>query len=488
MSEERMSMNCSRCGGKLVVDTNRDTIVCEFCGTSYSTATLLGESDSVRIEKMKTQAYVEVEAGKRAVETEYLKHSVEQEKAKEKKEELRNFKKSKLSKALVIFALIGVLLWIISFADGQAGSCIVATIMVALFAVAWLMGMQIVKEKKTGMRTIATILAFAMIVPYFAFYDVSNAEKFEWEDFELGYVLPQPESDWGVIYSNSDDYLSVDIHKVSEDEYRDYLEECKSIGFTVDSKRTDTNYYAFNQEGFKLSLYYYENNKEMDVTLNAPMEMTSINWPINENSKLLPAPNSNKGHISSDSSTGFTVYISDVSKENFVEYVNKCANNGFNVDYYQGNDSFSAYNKEGYRLALSYEGYNIMCIDFDVPDDKSTDNDVETKKSTTKTYTTNPTTQSITQADSSVIRPDFKEAMDSYEEFYNEYIDFMNKYAESDGSDLSLLSDYVSYMEKYNDMAEKFEAWEDEDLNTAEMAYYLDVQNRINKKMLELAD
>ncbi len=86
------------------------------------------------------------------------------------------------------------------------------------------------------------------------------------------------------------------------------------------------------------------------------------------------------------------------------------------------------------------------------------------------------------------MRPAFKEAMDSYEEYMMEYCDFMKKYSESDGTDLSLLTDYADYMLKYADMTRDFEAWEDGDLNTAELSYYIDIQARISKKLLEVAE
>ena len=78
--------------------------------------------------------------------------------------------------------------------------------------------------------------------------------------------------------------------------------------------------------------------------------------------------------------------------------------------------------------------------------------------------------------------------MVSYETFMDEYVEFMKKYAESDGSDLSILADYADYMSKYADFVEDFEKWEDEDLNTAETAYYLEVQTRVAKKLLEVAE
>lgn len=42
-------------------------------------------------------------------------------------------------------------------------------------------------------------------------------------------------------------------------------------------------------------------------------------------------------------------------------------------------------------------------------------------------------------------------------------------------------------MTDYAEMVKDFAKWEDEDLNTAETAYYIDVQTRVNKKLLEVA-
>ena len=86
------------------------------------------------------------------------------------------------------------------------------------------------------------------------------------------------------------------------------------------------------------------------------------------------------------------------------------------------------------------------------------------------------------------LRPEFKEAMDSYETFFDEYVAFMEKYAASGGSDLSLLADYASYMSKYAEMMSDLEAWSSEDMNLAETAYYIEVQARISQKLLSIAE
>ena len=90
------------------------------------------------------------------------------------------------------------------------------------------------------------------------------------------------------------------------------------------------------------------------------------------------------------------------------------------------------------------------------------------------------------ETESSEIRKEFKDAMDSYEDFFDEYVAIMNKYAENPG-DMSILADYTKYIGEYAQMMKDFEDWEDKDMNAAELAYYIEVQGRITKKLLEVA-
>ena len=66
----------------------------------------------------------------------------------------------------------------------------------------------------------------------------------------------------------------------------------------------------------------------------------------------------------------------------------------------------------------------------------------------------------------------------------------LEKYAKDkdNPSDLGLLADYADYMSKYADFVKDFEKWEDEEMNAAETAYYIEVQSRVSKKLLEVAN
>ena len=52
---------------------------------------------------------------------------------------------------------------------------------------------------------------------------------------------------------------------------------------------------------------------------------------------------------------------------------------------------------------------------------------------------------------------------------------------------LTLLSLYGDMMTKLADMAEKFESWNEDEMSDAELNYYLEVNNRVAQKRLEVS-
>ena len=82
------------------------------------------------------------------------------------------------------------------------------------------------------------------------------------------------------------------------------------------------------------------------------------------------------------------------------------------------------------------------------------------------------------------ISPELKAFLDSYEACMDEYCDFMANY---DASDLSQLSRYTELLSKYYDFAAKADEWGNRDMNKAETAYYLEVMNRVNDKLLKVS-
>lgn len=83
------------------------------------------------------------------------------------------------------------------------------------------------------------------------------------------------------------------------------------------------------------------------------------------------------------------------------------------------------------------------------------------------------------------MRPEFKEAMDAYEDFYEDYVAFMKKY-KANPTDLSLLSDYADMMADAADMDKKFKTWDQGEMNSAELSYYMDVNARVLKMLADV--
>ena len=82
------------------------------------------------------------------------------------------------------------------------------------------------------------------------------------------------------------------------------------------------------------------------------------------------------------------------------------------------------------------------------------------------------------------IRPEFKEAIDSYVAFFQEYYDFMVAYAENP-TDLELIGKLADMMEKSTTMSQEFEQLDQSEMSTEELAYYLDALNQIQQLLLD---
>ena len=320
----------------------------------------------------------------------------------------------------------------------------------------------------------------------------NKSEKIKWDDIILSEQLPEPPKKNGKINDNTAEALSVEIYKISDKQFNNYVEACKAKGFTVDSESDySSSYDAYNAAGYKLSLGYYGSRDQMEIELEKPIEMSAITWPTSKAGNQLPAPKSTTGKFSYENDDGFSVYIGNTSKDDYNSYVKACSDKGFTVNYNKDDNFYDADNNAGWHVSIKYEGNNIMSIDIDAPSESSTApsaSEDTTKPAESKPAQSKPAKTANNDSDMvDGIHRDFKEAMDSYEEFFDEYVAFMKKYEKSDNP-MSMFSDYTKFMSQYSETMQKLDEWKSKDLNTKEAAYLLDVTNRINKKLLEVAE
>lgn len=315
-----------------------------------------------------------------------------------------------------------------------------------------------------------------------------KSEKIDWSKLELHHLLPEPKSKIGKIVRDSDEDLIVDIHKTTVDDFKNYLSQCQAIGYTIESEKSSSIYTAYNEAGYELSLRYLTEDQQLDIKLKAPMKLEKIQWPTSDLAKRLPAPQSSIGKITRESSDRLLVYIGDTPLESYQAYVSACSDKGFNVDYDKGDKYYRANDHEGYHISLRYVGNRVMSIDIEVPDDEPEESATEPVMPTETSIVTDPEPSTSESASSGLIdgmRPEFKEAMDSYEIFFDEYVELM-KALDENPADLALLVRYTELLSKLDDVNKKFDAWEDGDMNDTEMNYYIEVHTRVNKKLLEI--
>lgn len=334
------------------------------------------------------------------------------------------------------------------------------------------------------------LFAVFVIIVFLGTID-GGSEKISWEEIGLSNMLPEPKSNKGNIIVNSNDSLSIYIEKMSKSDYKAYITECEEMGYTVEAESDGNAYDAYNESGYKLSLWYADYNEELHISLDAPKEMGTLKWTNSELVKLLPEPKSTVGKILRESSEGFYIYVGKTAIDDFNEYIDECSEAGFNKDYERGDKYYRGYDEAGNYVSLAYEGNSVMTVELTKAEEEIIANTTDTVVAEEENVVEVEETVIEDENKSELVdgmRPEFIEAMNEYEDFMNEYCDFMEKYAESNGTDIGLLTDYAKYVSKYADMVEAFAEWEGDDMNTEEAKYYLDVQTRINKRLLEVAE
>lgn len=223
-----------------------------------------------------------------------------------------------------------------------------------------------------------------------------------------------------------------------------------------------------------------------------------ITWPGSDIAKKVPQPESTRGYIEWENKNGFALYITDMTSDQFKEYIDVCKSAGFTNNYQSGTDYYYGDLNDGTHLNLQYgnEYENTTFIRADAPDSDPEDanSDKPDSEEATQESETNgnqaqeiPETAETTEATDLNVSSDFKTTMDSYESFMNDYVDFMKKYENaSDDEYLTMLQEYTEMMTQYADMTEKMNSINTSTLSPDDLAYYTAVMGRVTQKLDEL--
>lgn len=333
-------------------------------------------------------------------------------------------------------------------------------------------------DKPKGRKRRGCLVAVVVVVALFVIAGVSRCggggdERLDWPTSGLATMLPKPESDAGSVSINDGETFSASVDRYTQEQFESYVAQCQEMGFTVEAVSDVDEFDAYSEDGYHLTLHLYDSLENMDIDLEAPIEMGTISWPTAGVGSLVPAPTSTTGKIDSDSSTFFLAYVGETNAEAFASYVDACSGAGFNVGYDRGDTWYSADNADGVSLRVEYRGFNTMMVRVDAPDD------VEA---------TTPPTEAPTTPDGSAAggSSDFRATMDAYEAFMNEYCDFMETYSSDSSNIVAMATDYADMMSRYEDAMEQIDAIDENSLSADDLAYYTEVMGRVNARLLEI--
>ena len=179
--------------------------------------------------------------------------------------------------------------------------------------------------------------------------------------------------------------------------------------------------------------------------------------------------------------------VPDMDEDAFKAYAAAVKDAGFDQDYRNDDDYFSGSLTDGVRVYIRRKMGNVMEIDVqaeETPAVEATEEAAPTPTSTPAPTVEATPTPDATATAASGIRPEFKEAMDSYAAFFDSYCDFMRSY---DKSDLTMAVKYAEFMSKYADAMNKLDAVDESELTPEEDDYYIQTMAHINNSLAQLA-
>lgn len=351
-SLRRVSLICSSCGGALSVDKDSTVLMCPFCGAKE----LILESESVEIEKIRSESLKEIELEKiRSAERIRLREHKQLSDQKEL-DEVNKFRKSFKSKLLVAGFVISGIFSFLFFVTACVVSGLLALAQALCFGVAWAMGMRIIKGVKKHLHSLLVALAIILILPVIFAVDITYEyyPETDWNIIFLNDEIPEPQSKAFEIHSNTTTDLWIDIHNVTQTDYYKYLSECKALGYTNEVTESTRTYKAFNEDGCCIELTHSEYREELSLMVNKPADLRELNWAEHTVSKVLPEPPSYVGLYQQENAEKTEMIVGEITGDEFIAYCKSCKELGFTIEEAADEHSYSAFNEEGYGLSLRH--------------------------------------------------------------------------------------------------------------------------------------
>ncbi len=392
------------------------------------------------------------------------------------------FHHSKICRWIIILMILAILGMIIGFFEKKPIVVLIALVQTALLVMGILSGTKRSPALSRVPATIFLAVSAVLSVPYLRMLNAKARNQLVWPETDLAARIPEADTKFGTVFLSTDEELFITAEDYDERKAQEYTLACKENGFTVDADNETDYYSAADSEGYVLELTCFTD--EMVISLQAPADYSDFTWPISDLASLLPAPPVSRGCIERDTSDTLHILIPDIDREVLRSYASEVKNAGFDQDYMSDENFFSGTSAGGAQVTLRRKTGNVMDLLLEVHEAASTStSEPSAEASPVQERTQIPAVTSAPEASSAAasgIRPEFKEAMDSYEAFFDSYWEFMRSY---DSSDLTMMTKYAEFMSQYADMMDKLDAVDESELSPEEEDYYIQTMAHINDEL-----
>jgi len=92
-----------------------------------------------------------------------------------------------------------------------------------------------------------------------------------------------------------------------------------------------------------------------------------LEWPNGKLGSIIPQINGVRGEIEYENLDSLYITLENISKNQYLEYVDACRNKGFFFDIAEESDSYIAFNENGYKIDISYFSAGDMWINVTSP-------------------------------------------------------------------------------------------------------------------------
>ncbi len=132
---------------------------------------------------------------------------------------------------------------------------------------------KIIKIKAIVGLVVLAIAIIFMIVRYNGNVNITDDKDynatFEWQTTGLFAELPVPDTNNGKIVMETDKQINIELYNITAEEFDAYVKKCRNEGFTTDVTKTDGVFYATDENGYDLNLFYDSIKDVLSIHISA---------------------------------------------------------------------------------------------------------------------------------------------------------------------------------------------------------------------------